>query len=103
MQNEHPFSHEEMRLAELLHEFLDLSDDQDFAGRLILRGPNGEYIGEAKLSAQDIADATTALRARNEARDAMENTAEPLLDVDADDVKDLIREAEAILGNGGLD
>lgn len=86
--NEHPFSNEEMRLAELLHQFLALSDDNENAGRITFRGPNGEFIGEAKLSARDIEAATDALTSVNAYRTAMEETslaaaALPLVD-DAD-------------------
>lgn len=103
--NEHPFSDEEMRLAELLHQFLALSDDDDNAGRIILRGPNGEYIGESKLSARDIAAATTALTSVNDYRQEAEDAAlaaqaQPLPEVDDADVKELVRTLED-LANGG--
>jgi hypothetical protein len=102
---EHPFSNEEMRLAELLHQFLALSDDQDNAGRIIFRGPHGEYIGEAKLSARDIAAATDALVSLNAAKDATEEATRPrrieLPEVSAEDLNALIGGAESWLKTEG--
>ena len=100
--NEHPFSNEEMRLAELLHQFLALSDDQDYAGRITFRGPNGEFIGEAKLSARDIKTATAALESVNAYRAADEEAAlaaQPLPAVDDGDVKDVFSGFASLLGS----
>lgn len=97
------FSNDELRLYELLQQFLALSDDTDVAGRIILLGPTGSIVGDATLAGPDIEAAADALLKLNIQRaDARDMPAEPLLDVDADDVNDLIREAEAFLGNGGL-
>ena len=103
MQNEHPFSNEEMRLAELLHQFLALSDDQDVAGRLIFRGPKGEYIGETTLSTRDIEAATDALTSVNAYRADLEEAglkpeAAPLPKVDASDVTAMLSGFEKLLG-----
>ncbi len=107
--SEHPFSNEEMRLAELLHQFLALSDDQDFAGRLIFRGPNGEYVGEAKLSARDIEAATSALESVNAYRAAEEDkqlgtvpppaAAETLPVVEDGDISDVFSGFATLLGS----
>ncbi|WP_161294027.1 hypothetical protein [Streptomyces sp. SID161] len=102
MQNEHPFSNEEMRLAELLHQFLALSDDRDIAGRLIFRGPKGEYIGETTLSARDIEAATDALTSVNAYRADLEEAGlkpeAPLPRVDAEAVTDVVAGFEKLLG-----
>lgn len=103
---EHPFSDGEMRLAELLHQFLALSDDQDHAGRLTFRGANGEFIGEAKLSARDIQTVTQALESVNAYRQAAEDdalalAAQPLPPVDDKDVTEVINAFQQLLGNGG--
>ncbi|MEU8469566.1 hypothetical protein AB0F30_16860 [Streptomyces sp. NPDC029006] len=102
MQNEHPFSNEEMRLAELLHQFLALSDDQDVAGRLIFRGPKGEYIGETTLSARDIEAATDALTSVNAYRADLEEAGlkpeAPLPKVDASDVSEVLTGFQKLLG-----
>ncbi|MEU9014271.1 hypothetical protein AB0D12_31780 [Streptomyces sp. NPDC048479] len=102
------FSDDELRLYELLQQFLGLSDDKDVAGTIILIGPNGSIVGDATLSAADIDAAADALVKLNIARGDADHPAagsvdaDPLLDVDADDVADLIDEAEAFLANGGL-
>jgi hypothetical protein len=101
------FSDDELRLYELLQQFLGLSDDPTVAGRIILLGPAGNIVGDAALSAADIQAATDVLLnaniARAEASDpnAASPGAEPLPDVDADDVADLVAGAEAFLANGG--
>lgn len=99
------FSNDELRLYELLQQFLALSDDTQVAGRIIVLGPTGQIVGDASLAARDIKDATDALLQLNIRKaDTAEGLvpAEPLLDVDADDVADLVAEAEAFLANGGL-
>lgn len=105
--SEHPFSNEEMRLAELLHQFLALSDDQDFAGRITFRGPNGEFIGEAKLSARDIETVTDALTSvnayRQQAEDEQLTGSADLPPVDADDVTDVVDGFESLLANEAHD
>jgi hypothetical protein len=102
------FSNDELRLYELLQQFLALSSDKDVAGTLILIGPKGTIVGDATLSAADIEAAADALLKLNIQRADQTDPpagalveAEPLLDVDAADIADLISEAEAYL-NGGL-
>lgn len=99
------FSNDELRLYELLQQFLALSDDTEVAGRIIFLGPTGQIVGDASLAARDIEEATDALLALNIRKaDVAEGLvpAEPLLDVDADDAADLVAETEAFLANGGL-
>lgn len=96
-------SHEELRLAFLLDQFLALSDDQDNAGRIIFRGPKGEYIGEATLSARDIEAATDALDSLNRYRQDLEEAtrpADPLPQVDTTDMEQALTQLEN-LANGG--
>jgi hypothetical protein len=100
---EHSFSNEEMRLAELLHQFLALSDDQECAGRIIFRGPKGEYIGEAALSPRDIEAATAALTSVTAYRADMEEAGlkpeeAPLPKVDADAVTEVLAGLKKLLG-----
>ena len=101
---EQPFSREELLLAGLLHQFLALSDDDEHAGRITFRGPRGEFIGEAKLSARDIEDATNALAALNDRRQAFEDATlqagERLPEVDDSDVTAMVTALENI-ANGG--
>lgn len=96
-------SPEELRLAELHDQFLALSDDQDNAGRIIFRGPNGQYVGEVKLSARDVKRATIALTSLNAHWEQEEARleAETLPLVDADAVDDVVAGFERLLGNGG--
>jgi hypothetical protein len=102
--DEQPFSREELLLAGLLHNFLSLSDDQDCAGRITFRGPSGEFIGEAKLSARDIEDATNALAELNNRRQAFEEASltrtEELPEVDDADVTGMVTALERF-ANGG--
>jgi hypothetical protein len=102
--DEQPFSNAELRLAELLHQFLALSDDQDCAGRITFRGPSGEFIGEAKLSARDIEAATIALTSVNDYRQGAEEAGlaadVALPQVDASDVTAMVVALENI-ANGG--
>lgn len=97
------FSPENLALTELLQQFLALSDDQDNAGRIIFRGPNGEYIGEAKLSPRDVEAATDALTSVNAYRADMEDAglvASPLPQVDTADVNEVVTGFENLLANG---
>ena len=48
------FSNDDMRLYELLQQFLCLSSSTERAGTLLLLGPNGSIIGDCTLSADDI-------------------------------------------------
>lgn len=102
--SDNPFSPENLALAELLNQFLALSDDQDNAGRIIFRGPNGEYIGEAKLSPRDVEAATEALTSVNAYRADMEEAglvADTLPQVDKADVNEVVTAFESLLANGG--
>jgi hypothetical protein len=102
----HEHTPEELAALELYHQLVNLSPDNgDRALMVTLRMPNGRYIGDVWLSTpdvQDLADASVGLAAVREHQQAADE-GEPLLDVDASDVNDLIRETEAFLGNGGLD
>jgi hypothetical protein len=101
---EHEFSAQEERLFSLLRQFIALSEGTDFAGRMILLGADGEFIGDAKLSSRGLDAATDALASVNAYKEQMRQDAlpEPLLDVDDKDVSDLITEAEQFLANGGI-
>ncbi|MFF7527343.1 hypothetical protein [Streptomyces pseudovenezuelae] len=88
---ERSFSNDELRLYELLQQFLCLSDSTDVAGTLILIGPKGSIVGDCTLSAPDIEAATDALLKLNIQRgDAIDQPADPLPEVDPDDVKQMI-------------
>ncbi|QLJ06831.1 hypothetical protein HZZ00_38030 (plasmid) [Streptomyces sp. NEAU-sy36] len=50
-------------ILDLLNAFLGLSDDTENAGRLMLLGPTGAFIGDASLSTQDMQIAIKALAA----------------------------------------
>lgn len=94
----------ELAALELYHQLVNLSPDNgDRALMVTLRLPNGRYVGDVWLSAQDVedlADAGMGLAAVREHQEAV-SVGEPLLDVDANDIADMINEAEAFL-NGGL-
>lgn len=91
---------EELAALELYHQLANLSpDDGDRTLMVTLRMPNGRYVGDVWLSmrdVQDLADASVGLAAVRDHQDAVDS-GEPLLDVDADDVADLISETEAFL------
>lgn len=57
-------------LLDLLAAFLDLSDDTENAGRLMLLSPTGQFVGDASLSARDIDIAIKALTAAKAFTDA---------------------------------
>jgi hypothetical protein len=50
-------------ILDLLAAFLGLSGDTDNAGRIMLLGPNGQFVGDATLSKRDMEIATKALAA----------------------------------------
>jgi hypothetical protein len=50
-------------ILDLLNAFLGLSDDTENAGRLMLLGPTGQFIGDASLSTRDMQTAIKALAA----------------------------------------
>lgn len=100
------FSDDDLRLYELLQQFLCLSDDTEHAGTLILVGPNGSIVGDVKLSALDIETATDALLGANIRRaDAAEGLvpAEPLPELDSDDAGQVDAMVTALenIANGG--
>jgi hypothetical protein len=78
------FSDDELRLYELLQQFLGLSDDTDVAGRIVLLGPNGAIVGDCTLSADDIEVAVDSLLHLNIERGRGVDLAEGPLAVDED-------------------
>lgn len=50
-------------LVDLIAGFLGLSDDTENAGRILVLGPTGTFIGDVKLSKRDVQIATQALMA----------------------------------------
>jgi hypothetical protein len=68
------YTPDEMRLVELYHQLIALSDDKTVAGRFILLGPDGAIIANGSLAARDIEAATLALAALNEAKAATEES-----------------------------
>lgn len=102
-------TNDELRLTEMLRQLLNLSTDNEPAGRIMLLGPDGEFVGDAKLSARDIETVTDALMAVNTYRTDCEEAlrpAEPLpvepLKATEAAIKALGDEAEAFLKDGGL-
>lgn len=57
-------------LIDLLAAFLELSDDTENAGRLMLLSPTGQFVGDASLSGRDIQIAIKALAAAKAFTDA---------------------------------
>ncbi|MEW2267893.1 hypothetical protein [Streptomyces sp. NPDC047868] len=57
-------------LVDLLSAFLELSDDTENAGRLMLLSSTGQFVGDASLSARDIQIAIKALAAAKAFTDA---------------------------------
>ncbi len=88
------FSDDELRLYDLLKQFLALSDDESVAGRIIVQGPDGTIVGDATLAAADIEAATDALLRMNVQRADALNAAD-------DEIAAVGDEAEAFLRNGG--
>lgn len=102
-------TNDELRLQEMLRQLLNLSADQGFAGRIVLLDPDGEFVGDAKLSARDIETVTDALMAVNTYRTDMEEATRPAAPlpverepISEDDIEAIGEEAEAFLQNGGL-
>lgn len=103
-------SNDELRLQELLRQLLNLSTDQESAGRIVLLAPDGEFVGDAKLSARDIETVTDAVMAvntyRTDTEEATRPAAAPLpverLTATEDDIQAIGEEAEAFLKDGGL-
>lgn len=80
---EREFTPQEAALFDLLTEIVSLSDDTENAGRIMVLGPDGKFIGDAALSARDIQIATKALaaaRAFTEAAKGIEFPADADLD-----------------------
>jgi hypothetical protein len=104
---ERSFSNDDMRLYELLQQFLCLSTDTERAGTLLLLGPTGSIIGDCTLSAGDIEAATDVLRNLNVSRgDAIDPPADPLPIDDQDDlcdedIDDLVGAFEQLLKSEG--
>lgn len=57
-------------ILDLLNAFLGLSDDTENAGRLMLLGPTGAFVGDASLSTRDMQIAIKALAAAKALTDA---------------------------------
>lgn len=80
---EREFTPQEAALFDLLTEIVGLSEDTENAGRIMVLGPDGKFIGDAALSARDIQIATKALaaaKAFTEATKGIEFPADASLD-----------------------
>lgn len=80
---EREFTPQEAALFDMLTEIVSLSDDTENAGRIMVLGADGQFIGDAVLSARDITIATKALaaaRAFTEAAQGIEFPADAALD-----------------------
>lgn len=71
------FTPQEAALFDLLTELVGLSDDTENAGRIMVLGPNGQFIGDAVLSARDVEIATKAIAAARAFTDATKGIAFP--------------------------
>jgi hypothetical protein len=100
----HQNTPEELAAMELYHQLLNIGPDNgDRTVMVTLRLPNGRYVGDVWLSKQDVEALTDAAMGQAVMRDHMEATQpEPLLDVDAADINDLVAETEAFLKDGGI-
>lgn len=95
-------TNEQIRLQELLRQIINLSSSDDYAGRIILQDPDGEFVGDIKVGARDIEVLTDGLMAINTYRhDAEDQPAGPL-PIDEEDIAAIGDEAEAFLKDGGL-
>ncbi|WP_030188113.1 hypothetical protein [Streptomyces violaceorubidus] len=82
MNRENP-NENDLRLLAFMEQILNLSDDTNTAGRIILLGPTGEVAADASLSARDLEIATKALaaaRAFTEATKGLDFPADAALD-----------------------
>lgn len=61
--DDRPTNEPQSLLLDLLNAFLGLSDDTENAGRLMLLGPTGAFVGDASLSKRDMEIAIKALTA----------------------------------------
>ncbi|MGQ4437881.1 hypothetical protein ACN6LI_003246 [Streptomyces violaceoruber] len=76
MNREQP-NENDLRLIAFMEQILNLSQDTDIAGRIMLLGPTGEFIGDASLSPADLEAATRFLAQGNAAKAAHEDTVPP--------------------------
>lgn len=58
-----PANEPDLLLVDLLSAFIGLSGDTDNAGRIMLLGPTGAFVGDATLSVRDMQIAIKALEA----------------------------------------
>ncbi|MFE9812438.1 hypothetical protein [Streptomyces sp. NPDC005548] len=97
-------SNDELRAIELIAQLAALSPEGDPTSvRITARLGDGRLIGEALLSAKAVealTDATISLNAYQEDQEAGGLLADPLPEVDADDVDVLVAELQNML-NGG--
>jgi hypothetical protein len=61
--DDRPANESQPLILDLLSAFLGLSGDTDNAGRIMLLGPTGAFVGDASLSARDMQIAVKALQA----------------------------------------
>jgi hypothetical protein len=61
--DDRPTDESQPLILDLLSAFLGLSDDTDNAGRIMLLGPTGAFVGDASLSTRDMQIAIKALAA----------------------------------------
>ncbi|MFF8910623.1 hypothetical protein [Streptomyces olivaceoviridis] len=61
--DDRPTNNPQAIILDLLAAFLGLSDDTENAGRLMLLGPTGTFVGDASLSTRDMQIAIKALEA----------------------------------------
>jgi len=74
---EREFTPQEAALFDMLTEIVGLSDDTENAGRIMVLGPDGKFIGDAALSPRDILIATKALAAARAFTEAAKGIAFP--------------------------
>jgi hypothetical protein len=95
------FSNDELRLYELLQQFLALSDDTNVAGRVLFLGPTGAIVGDCTLAADDIEAATDALLKLNIQRtDGMDPAGAPLPEVDKEEVAAMLSALQDLADGG---
>ncbi|AKZ60721.1 hypothetical protein SAM23877_p012 (plasmid) [Streptomyces ambofaciens ATCC 23877] len=76
----------DLRLMALIEQILGLSQDTEVAGRIMLLGPTGQFIGDASLSTADLEAATEALAQWNATKAAHQETLPPAPTVAVDPV-----------------
>jgi len=87
--DDRPTNEPQPLLVDLLSAFLGLSGDTDNAGRIMLLGPTGAFVGDATLSARDMQIAIKALAAASALIEATQG-----LDLPGDTVLDPALEDE---------